>query len=148
MSSKNVKNVSLIFGLFFVASLINLLFNSDLESPICSRPNPETYERLWSRYWKDTKLFEVNDDELCNKRFSLLFPPPNITGNLHCGHALTASIQDALIRYKRMSRENISCLFIPGYDHAGIATFLLLVKLYYATKCALFLSVLFLIALV
>ncbi|KAL1411261.1 valine--tRNA ligase [Vanrija albida] len=52
--------------------------------------------------------------------FSMAFPPPNVTGNLHIGHALTVSIQDALIRWKRM--QGYSTLWVPGYDHAGIAT--------------------------
>jgi valyl-tRNA synthetase len=52
--------------------------------------------------------------------FSIAFPPPNVTGNLHIGHALTVSIEDALIRWKRMSGYTV--LWLPGYDHAGIAT--------------------------
>jgi valyl-tRNA synthetase len=50
----------------------------------------------------------------------MAFPPPNVTGNLHIGHALTIAIQDGLIRWKRM--QGYSVLFVPGYDHAGIAT--------------------------
>ncbi|KAJ1510925.1 hypothetical protein HMI54_001258 [Coelomomyces lativittatus] len=52
--------------------------------------------------------------------FSMLFPPPNITGHLHCGHALTASIQDALCRYHKIHQKTVR--WIPGTDHAGIAT--------------------------
>ncbi|OXG32312.1 valine-tRNA ligase [Cryptococcus neoformans Ze90-1] len=52
--------------------------------------------------------------------FCITFPPPNVTGNLHIGHALTVSLQDALIRWKRMQGQTV--LYLPGYDHAGIAT--------------------------
>ncbi|KAK6902833.1 valine-tRNA ligase [Kwoniella mangroviensis CBS 8507] len=52
--------------------------------------------------------------------FCITFPPPNVTGNLHIGHALTVSIQDAMIRWKRM--QGYTVLYLPGYDHAGIAT--------------------------
>lgn len=50
----------------------------------------------------------------------MVFPPPNVTGNLHIGHALTTALQDSLIRWKRM--QGYTTLFVPGYDHAGIAT--------------------------
>ncbi|CRK86161.1 CLUMA_CG000141, isoform A [Clunio marinus] len=53
-------------------------------------------------------------------KFSMLFPPPNITGDIHLGHALTATIQDAIIRWKH--KQNIETIWIPGTDHAGIAT--------------------------
>jgi len=54
------------------------------------------------------------------EKFVIVIPPPNVTGVLHLGHALTVSIQDCLIRWKRMSGYN--CLYVPGTDHAGIAT--------------------------
>lgn len=50
----------------------------------------------------------------------MVLPPPNVTGKLHIGHALMASIEDCLARYKRM--KGFQCVFIPGLDHAGIAT--------------------------
>jgi valyl-tRNA synthetase len=53
-------------------------------------------------------------------RFVMVIPPPNVTGSLHLGHALTNSIQDALVRYHRMSGRRV--LWVPGTDHAGIAT--------------------------
>jgi valyl-tRNA synthetase len=54
------------------------------------------------------------------QNFTMIFPPPNITGNLHLGHALTISLQDAMIRYRHMKGYNVK--WIPGTDHAGIAT--------------------------
>lgn len=50
----------------------------------------------------------------------MLFPPPNVTGNLHLGHAITGTIQDSIVRWKLMN--NYRVFWIPGYDHAGIAT--------------------------
>jgi valyl-tRNA synthetase len=55
-----------------------------------------------------------------NEHFSMIFPPPNVTGNIHLGHALTAIIQDVLVRWKH--KQNIETRWIPGTDHAGIAT--------------------------
>lgn len=49
-----------------------------------------------------------------------MLPPPNVTGSLHLGHALTSAIQDGLVRWHRMQGKN--CLYLPGVDHAGIAT--------------------------
>ncbi|RXK38345.1 valine-tRNA ligase [Tremella mesenterica] len=64
--------------------------------------------------------FKPNGEPLDKGTFSITFPPPNVTGNLHIGHALTVSLEDALIRWKRM--QGYTTLFLPGYDHAGIAT--------------------------
>lgn len=54
------------------------------------------------------------------ERFSMIFPPPNVTGDIHLGHSMTATIQDVLIRWKH--KQKIKTLWIPGTDHAGIAT--------------------------
>ena len=72
--------------------------------------------RIYS-YWEKNKLFKPKKNK---KKFSLVIPPPNITGRLHMGHALNNSIQDLLIRYHRMN--NYETLWQPGTDHAGIAT--------------------------
>jgi len=76
-------------------------------------------ERKWYDYWlkKDYFYAEVDNSK---KPFCIVLPPPNITGSLHLGHALNATIQDILIRWKRMQGYN--ALWIPGTDHAGIAT--------------------------
>lgn len=55
-----------------------------------------------------------------DKIYSIILPPPNITGNLHLGHALTVAIQDAIVRWKQM--QGIETMWVPGLDHAGIAT--------------------------
>lgn len=54
------------------------------------------------------------------KKFVLCLPPPNVTGYLHIGHALTVAVQDSIVRRKRM--QNFETLYLPGTDHAGIAT--------------------------
>ena len=73
-------------------------------------------DKIYS-YWEKNNLFKPR---LNKKKFSIVIPPPNITGSLHMGHALNNSIQDLLIRYHRMN--NFETLWQPGTDHAGIAT--------------------------
>ena len=76
----------------------------------------EVENRIYS-YWEKNKLFQPKKNK---KKFSIVIPPPNITGSLHMGHALNNSIQDLLTRYHRMN--NFETLWQPGTDHAGIAT--------------------------
>ncbi len=80
--------------------------------------NPQFEKRIYKK-WMDKKCFEahVNPDK---EPFTIMMPPANITGQLHMGHALTYSIQDILIRFKRMS--GYEALWMPGTDHASIAT--------------------------
>ena len=68
-------------------------------------------------YWEKHELFKPKNNK---KKYSLVIPPPNVTGSLHMGHALNNSIQDLLVRYHRMN--NYETLWQPGTDHAGIAT--------------------------
>ena len=68
-------------------------------------------------YWEKNKLFQPREN---TKKFSIVIPPPNVTGSLHMGHALNNSIQDLLVRFHRMN--NYETLWQPGTDHAGIAT--------------------------
>ena len=68
-------------------------------------------------YWEKNKLFEPKEN---TSKFSIVIPPPNVTGSLHMGHALNNSIQDLLVRFHRMN--NYETLWQPGTDHAGIAT--------------------------
>ncbi len=68
-------------------------------------------------YWEKNSLFKPKEN---SKKFSIVIPPPNVTGSLHMGHALNNSIQDLLVRYHRMN--NYETLWQPGTDHAGIAT--------------------------
>ena len=82
-------------------------------------------DRIYS-YWEKNNLFKPKSNK---KKFSIVIPPPNITGSLHMGHALNNSIQDLLIRYHRMN--NFETLWQPGTDHAGIATQALVEKKLY-----------------
>ena len=81
--------------------------------------NPkEVEDRLYSR-WVENGYFTPKADK-SKKPFTIVIPPPNVTGQLHMGHALDETLQDILIRYKRMAGFN--ALWVPGTDHAGIAT--------------------------
>jgi valyl-tRNA synthetase len=80
---------------------------------------PSQVEPKWAREWEERGYFHA--EEVSPKPpYCIVLPPPNVTGSLHVGHALTATIEDALIRWKRMSGFN--ALWMPGIDHAGIAT--------------------------
>lgn len=80
---------------------------------------PHLVEAEWYDWWENSNFFRSRDDDNREKYYMIL-PPPNITGDLHMGHALTCAIQDAMIRYHRMCGKNAH--WIPGTDHAGIAT--------------------------
>src|SRR6266849_6324004 len=80
---------------------------------------PSRVEPHWARWWEEQGFFRSQDVSE-KPPFSMVLPPPNVTGSLHLGHALTATMEDALARYKRMSGYN-TC-WLPGIDHAGIAT--------------------------
>ena len=81
--------------------------------------DPASVEKKWYKYWEEHRYFHA-EVEADKKPFSIVIPPPNITGQLHMGHALDETLQDILIRYKRMS--GYSALWLPGTDHASIAT--------------------------
>jgi len=76
-------------------------------------------EQRWYKFWLDKKYFHSEPDPK-KKPFSIVIPPPNVTGALHLGHALNNTLQDILIRFKRMQGYN--AMWMPGTDHAGIAT--------------------------
>nr|HID59439.1 valine--tRNA ligase [Desulfobacterales bacterium] len=81
--------------------------------------DPKKVEKRWYDYWEREHLFAAND--YSNKKpFSIVIPPPNVTGVLHMGHAHNNTLQDILCRYRRMQGYNV--LWMPGTDHAGIAT--------------------------
>ena len=97
--------------------------------------NSVEVESGWYEWWKTNGFFEENasssssssnhqggptTQQADSKRFTMILPPPNVTGTLHLGHALTVTIQDALVRWHRMKGERT--LWLPGSDHAGIAT--------------------------
>lgn len=81
--------------------------------------NPDEVEDKWYKYWEDHKLYHSEVDE-SKEPYTIVIPPPNITGILHIGHILNNTIQDIYIRYKRMLGYN-AC-WVPGSDHASIAT--------------------------
>ncbi|MEW6162731.1 MAG: valine--tRNA ligase [Nitrospirota bacterium] len=81
--------------------------------------NPRGIEERWYEYWVSKDYFKP-DPASKGSVFSIVIPPPNITGSLHMGHALNAVLQDILTRWKRMSGYKV--LWLPGTDHAGIAT--------------------------
>ena len=81
--------------------------------------DPQAIEAGWYARWEADGLF-VADATSDRPKFAMAFPPPNITGELHLGHALQAAIYDLIARYKRMTGHEV--LFLPGYDHAAIAT--------------------------
>ena len=80
---------------------------------------PAEVEKKWYQFWLEQKLFHAPDVSK-KKSYSIVIPPPNVTGALHMGHALNNTLQDILIRWKRM--QGFSALWMPGTDHAGIAT--------------------------
>ena len=81
--------------------------------------DPQSFERKWYAYWEEHNLFHDAADET-REPYSVVIPPPNVTGQLHMGHALDNTLQDILVRYQRMRGKNV--VWIPGCDHAGIAT--------------------------
>ncbi|MEJ2497103.1 MAG: class I tRNA ligase family protein, partial [Sulfurovaceae bacterium] len=84
--------------------------------------NPKEIEEQYYKIWEERGYFEIegNSSIADNKTFSIMMPPPNVTGSLHIGHALTFTLQDIIVRYKRM--DGYKTLWQPGVDHAGIAT--------------------------
>lgn len=87
-------------------------------SELATKYNPAEVEDKWYRYWLDNDLFKSVPDE--REPYTIVIPPPNVTGVLHMGHMLNNTIQDILIRRARMEGKN--ALWIPGTDHASIAT--------------------------
>ena len=85
---------------------------------IPSKYDPSKTEHKWYQYWMDHDLFKSEPDE--REPYTIVIPPPNVTGVLHMGHMLNNTIQDILIRRARMSGYN--ALWVPGTDHASIAT--------------------------
>jgi len=80
---------------------------------------PHDVEKRWYDYWEKEGLFEA-DEKREGPAYSIVIPPPNVTGVLHMGHALNITMQDILCRYRRLRGDNV--LWMPGTDHAGIAT--------------------------
>lgn len=81
---------------------------------------PQTVEGKWYRFWEENGYFKPRPEAAGQPTFVISMPPPNVTGALHLGHAITATVEDILIRYHRMRGDDT--LWVPGEDHAGIAT--------------------------
>jgi len=90
---------------------------------IADRYDPSIVESRWYREWEERGYFGA-DPASPKPPYCIVIPPPNVTGSLHWGHALNNTLQDILIRYKRMDGYN--ALWVPGTDHASIAVHVLL----------------------
>lgn len=86
---------------------------------ISKRYDHKGIERKWYKYWEESGFFKA-DPESEKPAFSIVLPPPNVTGSLHMGHTVMTVVQDIMSRYKRM--KGFDVLWLPGTDHAGIAT--------------------------
>ncbi len=84
--------------------------------------NPSLFEDKWYKFWLENGYFKADADNVAKgkPKFSIVIPPPNVTGVLHVGHALNATLQDIVCRWKRM--KGFEVCWVPGTDHAGIAT--------------------------
>ncbi|KAJ2052966.1 valine--tRNA ligase [Coemansia sp. S16] len=96
----------------------------DMTEPMADSYDPVAVESAWYSWWETQGLFAPQtgpDGEISPKgRFVMVTPPPNVTGKLHIGHAMFVAIQDSIVRWNRM--RGITTLFVPGCDHAGIST--------------------------
>eukprot|EP00297_Palpitomonas_bilix_P001677 CAMPEP_0113873040 /NCGR_PEP_ID=MMETSP0780_2-20120614/3548_1 /TAXON_ID=652834 /ORGANISM="Palpitomonas bilix" /LENGTH=1005 /DNA_ID=CAMNT_0000858639 /DNA_START=106 /DNA_END=3123 /DNA_ORIENTATION=- /assembly_acc=CAM_ASM_000599 len=90
-----------------------------MDEPMLDAYHPVAVESAWQDWWEASGYYKA-DNESDKPKYVCMFPPPNVTGTLHLGHALTIAIQDAIVRQKRM--KGFNCLWLPGTDHAGIAT--------------------------
>jgi valyl-tRNA synthetase len=89
------------------------------QEPLAKAFEPKDVESRWYRFWEEQGFFEA-DPASGKPSFAIVIPPPNVTGSLHIGHAFTLTLQDVIVRWKRMS--GFDTLWLPGLDHAGIAT--------------------------
>jgi len=80
--------------------------------------DPKPVEAKWSKFWLENRLFE-GQVKSSKPKFSMVLPPPNVTGVLHMGHALCFTLPDIIVRWKKMQGYNT--MWLPGTDHASIA---------------------------
>lgn len=95
------------------------MMSDEAKTTMSSKYNPQEIEKDRYRFWVDGKFFEATGDE-DKDPFTIVIPPPNVTGKLHLGHAWDTTMQDTISRMKRMQGYDV--LWLPGMDHAGIAT--------------------------
>jgi valyl-tRNA synthetase len=93
--------------------------------PLAKSYEPKEFEQKWYDFWENRGFFQA-DNTSAKPRFSIVIPPPNVTGSLHMGHALQHTLHDILVRWKRMNGFNV--LWLPGTDHASIAVHYVLDK--------------------
>ena len=95
----------------------------DMSVEMLPKYDPNAVECAWDSWWTQEKIYEVSAEKAekypIEKRFTMLLPPPNVTGKLHLGHTLMGAVEDSLTRWKRM--KGFCALWIPGTDHAGIS---------------------------
>eukprot|EP00158_Paraphelidium_tribonemae_P008016 Partr_v1_DN28435_c0_g1_i1_m41930 putative Valyl-trna synthetase len=108
----------------------------DMSAPMTSAYTPRAVEAAWYAWWEKSGFFQPQMDAQGRVKakgsFVIPIPPPNVTGSLHLGHGLTNAIQDALIRWNRM--RGLSVVYLPGCDHAGIATQAVVEKMLWKTE--------------
>ena len=92
----------------------------DVSGKLFESYHPKNVEAVWDSWWESKGFFTPNNQETGKEKFVMVIPPPNVTGSLHIGHALTCSIEDCVTRWHRMLGHQT--LWLPGTDHAGIAT--------------------------
>ncbi|MBD3559781.1 class I tRNA ligase family protein, partial [Planktothrix sp. FACHB-1355] len=85
--------------------------------------DPSNTEAKWQKFWEEKEIFKA-DPAKGGESYSMVIPPPNVTGSLHMGHALGQTIMDIVVRYHRMTGRNT--LWVPGTDHASIAVHVML----------------------
>ncbi|MDR1477321.1 MAG: valine--tRNA ligase [Planctomycetaceae bacterium] len=102
---------------------ISITNDNDDNIELSKQYDPAAAQLRWGKYWEDLQLFQVKPNAIhasSKGAYCVVIPPPNVTGALHIGHALNNTLQDIIIRMKRM--QGYDALWIPGVDHAGIAT--------------------------
>jgi len=108
----------------------------DMSAPMAAGYDPKAVETAWMAWWEKEGFFtpdaKASKGTKEDKRFIMVIPPPNVTGSLHLGHTLTGAIEDALTRWHRMCGH--VTLWVPGIDHAGIATQSVVERLLYKTE--------------
>lgn len=93
----------------------------DFKADMAMAYEPKDVESQWYEWWEHSGYFKPRPATKPNTTpFVVVLPPPNVTGYLHLGHVLTGAVQDTIIRYQRMTGRET--LYVPGTDHAGIAT--------------------------
>ncbi|MFY9858329.1 MAG: class I tRNA ligase family protein, partial [Exiguobacterium chiriqhucha] len=93
--------------------------NETNEITMPTKYDPSATEAKWYDYWLENDVFKADEDD-SKQPYTIVIPPPNVTGKLHLGHAWDTTLQDLLTRLKRMQGYDV--LWLPGMDHAGIAT--------------------------